>query len=104
MNRSEQIEKELAMAEIVLREGNEGKARVCTRLAVGLATADARLIIDHLMSAYPLIPGVMETMMSVGNMVESEIPQGDRQGGGCDQEGHEGEQEQRESLRSTPWH
>jgi hypothetical protein len=45
----------------------------------------------------------METMMSVGNMVETEIPQGDRQGGGCDQESREGEQEQRERLRSTPW-
>jgi hypothetical protein len=45
----------------------------------------------------------MKTMKSVGNMVETEIPQGDRQGGGCDQEGREGEQEQRESLRITPW-
>lgn len=90
MNRSEQIEKELAMAEIALR-------------AVGLATADARLIIDHLMSTYPPIPGVMETMKSGGNIVEHEIPQGDRQGGGCDQEGREGEQGQREILRSTPW-
>lgn len=65
--------------------------------------ADARLIIDHLMSTYPQIPGVMETMKSVGNIVENEIPQGNRQGGGCDQEGHEGEQEQRERLRSMPW-
>lgn len=68
-----------------------------------MATADARLIIDHLVSTYPQIPGVMETMMSVSNMVETEIPQGDRQGGGCDQESREGEHEQRESLRSTPW-
>jgi hypothetical protein len=42
MNRSEQIEKELAMAEGALRQVNEGKARVCARRAVALA-AEASL-------------------------------------------------------------
>jgi len=37
VNRLEQIEKELAMAEAALREANEGKARVCARRAVALA-------------------------------------------------------------------
>lgn len=42
VNRSEQIEKELAMAEAALRETNDGKARVCARRAVALA-AEASL-------------------------------------------------------------
>ncbi len=42
VNRLEQIEKELAMAEAALREANEGKARVCARRAVALA-AEASL-------------------------------------------------------------
>lgn len=42
VNRLEQIERELALAEAALREANEGKARVCARRAVALA-AEASL-------------------------------------------------------------
>lgn len=37
MNRLEQIERELATAEVALREANEGKAQVCARRAVALS-------------------------------------------------------------------
>lgn len=40
MSRSEQIKIELATAEAALREANEGKARVCARRAVALASED----------------------------------------------------------------
>jgi hypothetical protein len=36
LNRLEQIEKELAVADAALRDANEGKARVCARRAVAL--------------------------------------------------------------------
>jgi hypothetical protein len=37
MNQPELIQQELSMAEEALKGGNEGKARVCARRAVGLA-------------------------------------------------------------------
>lgn len=40
MTQANQIAKELRTAETALREGNNGKARVCSRRAVALATED----------------------------------------------------------------
>lgn len=37
MDHREQIQRELAKAEVALRDGNEGMVRVCARRAVGLA-------------------------------------------------------------------
>ncbi len=64
--------------------------------------ADARLIIDHRMSTYPPIPEVMETMKSIGNIVENEIPKATGKVADAIKKAVKGNKD-KERLRSTPW-